>query len=75
MDKAPAPAAAPAPEYKIAEVREDGTAIIEMEDGRMFAAAGVAEGLELRKRAKVTLKHVETDKDGVPVDATVTKVL
>lgn len=71
MDKTPNPS----PEYKIAEVRKDGTAIIELEDGRMFAAAGVAEGVELRKHSKVALKFAEHGADGVPQDATITKVL
>ena len=64
----------PDPEFKIAERREDGTVIAQMEDGRMFPVA-VAEGVELRKGSKVGLKFAESDKDGVPVDATVTKVL
>lgn len=59
-------------EFKIVELR-DGVAIVEMEDGRMFPA-GIAEGLELKRRDKVTLKIEETNKDGVPVGATITKV-
>ena len=59
--------------FKVAELRNDG-AVIEMDDGRMFVAA-IADGVELRKRNTVSLKFAERDKDGVPVDATVTKVL
>lgn len=59
---------------KIAEVREDGTAVVEMPDGRMFTAS-VKDGLEGVKRgAEVTIKSDKLDKHDVPVDAEVVKV-
>jgi len=63
---------APKPkDFKVAEVREDGLVIVEMPDGRMFPVA-VADGVEVKKRNAVKLKFTEVDKDGVPVDATLT---
>lgn len=65
----------PEGDYKLAEVRDDGTVIIELPDGRMFPAAGVADGVKTHKRAKVELTFDSLDKDGVPVGAIVSKVL
>lgn len=71
---------APAPEkekdkveYKIAELRDDGTAVVELPDGRVFVAE-VKEGVELRKHAKVSLTN-DGERDGVPTKAVITKVL
>ncbi len=63
-----------APELTIAEVRGDGTAILELPDGRMFPAV-VKEGLAVRKHAKVQITSEGEDKDGVPTSAVVTKLL
>lgn len=67
-------AKASAPELTIAEIRADGTAILELPDGRMFPAS-VKEGLAVRKGAKVSITSEGEGKDGVPIEATVTRVL
>lgn len=59
--------------FKLAEIRRDGTAVVKMEDGRMFLAK-VKEGLAVRKNAAVILDTKDLDKDGVPVDATIVKL-
>lgn len=75
-DPTPAPSQSkpePKPEYKIAEVRADGTVIVQMEDGRMFPAEA-KEGLALRKHAVVEISHDGTDKDGAPLAAKLVRV-
>ncbi len=68
----PAPAApvekTPKPVFKLAEIRDDGTAIVEDEAGRMFAAE-LKEGAERpRKGSFVELTYKELGPDGVPVE-------
>lgn len=66
-------AAAPkrATEFKLAERREDGKAVLEMEDGRMFVA-DVKDGLDgLRKGGTVVISAASYTEDGVPEGANV----
>lgn len=65
----------PKPEYKVAEVREDGVAVLELGDGRMFPATVPADVEGVKKKATVTLADGDLDKEGVPVEAVITKVL
>jgi len=61
-------------EFKIADVLDDGSVILELGDGRMFAAT-VKEGVEgIKRHATVTVKVEELDKHDVPVGAVVQKV-
>lgn len=62
-------------EFKLAEVRADGVAVVEMEDGRMFTAT-LPEGMDKpRKGAKLRLAHAGLDKEGVPEIAVIESVL
>lgn len=60
-------------DFTVAEVREDGTVIVAMEDGRMFPAEA-PEGVEVKKGNVVVLKSPEFDKHDVPKDAKIARV-
>lgn len=65
----------PPAEFKVAEIREDGTAVLELGDGRMFLAT-VAEGLEgVRKRGTVLIKADGVGDDDVPINPVITKIV
>lgn len=60
--------------FKVAEIREDGTAIVELEDNRMVVAR-VKEGVEVKKGQTVTITSDGEDKGGAPTNVVVTKVV
>jgi hypothetical protein len=65
---------AKAPEYRVAEIRDDTTAIVELEDGRMVPAT-FKEGTQLKKGDKVAIKSDGEDKGGAPLKVEITRVL
>jgi hypothetical protein len=65
----------PPAEFKVAEIREDGTVILELGDGRMFPAT-VAEGVEgVHKRGTVLVKADGLNDDKTPIGPVITKVV
>lgn len=61
--------------YKVAEVRDDGTIVLFLEDGETMFTARTREGLEgVRKGSVVVIKAGEADKSGAPTDAEVVRL-
>lgn len=58
---------------KIVELRRDGTAVLQMEDGRVVPAT-VKEGLAVKKGQTATFKSEGEDKDGAPLGVLITSV-
>jgi hypothetical protein len=67
-------APAPPKEFKVAEIREDGTIVLALNDGRMFPAAA-KENVVVHKNATVRLAPGEFDKEGVPVKPVIASVV
>ncbi len=62
-------------EFKVLHVLDDGSVHLDLGDGRVFAAT-VDEKVEgVKKGAHVTIRTTGLDKDEVPAEAVVTKVL
>ena len=69
-----APAAKPNTEFKIAERREDGTVVLQLDEGRMVVAQ-VKEGVEgIRKGSTVNITADSFLEDGTPENPTVVRV-
>lgn len=63
----------PTKEFKVAEVRDDGTVILQMEDGRMFPAEA-KDGVDVNKRSTVFITNEGEDKDGTPLNAKIARI-